>query len=254
MIDLRDRLNLSTIADSAPELARTHGLGLEIAEFCTAFNMDSGFENWDSRVKREICGLERLFFHAPFNELCPAAIDPLIADVAKFRYRQAYILMRGYGSNRMIVHSGYMPLLYSNDWFIAHSVGFWEEFLYAKPNEFKLYVENVFEKTPELLIEIVRKVNDERFGLCFDVGHAAVFGEGATMTEWVEQTAPFLAHIHLHNNDGKRDMHNAPGDGISDIAAVIRKVSDLAPEATFTIETIDVESSVSWMKTNGFLL
>ena len=253
MIDLRGGLYISTVADGAAELACEYGLGLEIAEFCTAFNMDREFEKWDSRVRREASGVDRLFFHAPFNELCPAAVDPLITDVAKMRYRQAYILMRSYGINTMIVHSGYLPLLYSVDWFITNSIEFWQEFLYAKPNELKLYIENVFEKTPELLNEIVSGVNDERFRLCYDIGHAAVFGEGVTVTEWAEQAAPFLAHVHLHNNDGRSDTHNAPGDGISDIAAVIRKISEAASEATFTIESVDVESSVSWLKTNGFM-
>jgi len=254
MIDLRDKLSLSTIADDAAEFARVYGLGLEIAEFCTAFNMDREFDTWDSRVRQEMNGVARFFFHAPFNELCPAAIDPLIADVAKMRFRQAHVLMQSYGINTMIVHSGYLPLLYSNDWFIAHSIKFWEELLYAEPDESKVYIENVFEQTPELLNEIVRGVNDERFKLCFDIGHAAISGNGMTITEWMEQVAPFLAHVHLHNNDGKHDTHNTLGGGISDIAAAIRKISKLAPEATFTIETTDVKSSISWLITNGFLL
>ena len=254
MIDLRDRLSLSTIVAGASELAREYGLGLEISEFCTAFNMDIEFEMWDSRVKRETRDVDRLFFHAPFNELCPAAVDPLVADVAKMRYRQAYTLMRGYGSDTMIVHSGYLPSLYSYDWFISHSIDFWKEFLCTKPNDFKLCIENVFEQKPKLLNEIVREVNDERFKLCFDVGHAAVFSDGVTLTEWAEHAAPFIAHVHLHNNDGSHDAHDALGDGISDIAAVIRKISELASEATFTIETIDLEPSLSWLNTNGFLL
>jgi len=40
----KDQLFLSTIAPDAAEEARRHGLGLEIAEYCTAWNMDEQFE------------------------------------------------------------------------------------------------------------------------------------------------------------------------------------------------------------------
>ena len=43
MGDLREILYLSTTAEDAPELARENGLGLEIAEFCTASNMDRDY-------------------------------------------------------------------------------------------------------------------------------------------------------------------------------------------------------------------
>ena len=252
-MDLRSKFSLSTIADDAATLARENGLGLEIAEFCTASNMDADYQIWDAQVKQKMTGITRFFFHAPFGELCPAAIDPLIADVAKLRYEQAYLLMHGYGINDMVVHSGYLPVLYRADWFIAHSLDFWKTFLDAKPGTLKIYIENVFEETPALLYELVKEVNDARFKLCLDVGHAAMRSEGASISEWVRQVAPFLGHVHLHNNDGRHDTHHALGDGVCDMAALIREISALAPEATFTIETIDAESSVKWMKTKGFL-
>ena len=112
MIDISGRLYISTVEDAAAELAREYGLGLEIAEFCTAFNMDTDFETWDDLVKRQMRGVSRFLFHAPFNELCPAAVDSMIAGVAKKRYAQAAALMNSYGINAMVVHSGFMSVLY----------------------------------------------------------------------------------------------------------------------------------------------
>ena len=37
------RFYLSTISPDAPETARPYGLGREIAEYCTAYNMDERF-------------------------------------------------------------------------------------------------------------------------------------------------------------------------------------------------------------------
>jgi len=250
---LSDKIYISTIADDADSLAREYGFGLEIAEFCTALNMDESFEKYDAQVRDRIRSVERLIFHAPFNELCPAAIDPLIVDVAKMRYAQAYDLMRGYGVNRMVVHSGFVPMIYFEEWFVEKSVSFWRDFLTDKPEGLRVYIENVLERSPEMLCDIVSAVNDERLGLCLDIGHASHVKSDITINEWAEHMLPFLGHVHLHNNYGERDTHNAPGDGIVDVAALIRLVAQAAPDVTFTVETIDGRSSVKWLESIGFL-
>ena len=248
---INERLYISTIADDAVELARRYTLGLEIAEFCTAFNMDTDFNIWDNRVKRQMDGVNRFIFHAPFNELCPAAIDPMIAEVAKKRYAQAYVLMDDYGINAMVVHSGYLPALYHKNWFTELSVKFWKQFLSDKPDNFRLYLENVFEPNPDLLVDIIKMVNDKRFCLCLDTGHAAKCDANADVGGWMLRTLPYLGHVHLHNNDGSRDAHNALGDGIIDMAGFIRDTADAAPDVTFTIETVYAKESVEWLKDNN---
>ena len=253
MIDISGNLFISTACRDAAELARSHGFGLELVEFCTAFNMDTEFEIWDDRVRRRMSGVDRFIFHAPFNELCPAAIDPMIIEIAKKRYAQAYALMKTYGIDTMIAHSGFMPVLYDEGWFTEHSILFWREFLKDKPDNFKLYIENVFEPNPELLREIVSAINDKRFLLCLDIGHAANSNGGISAAEWIRRTLPFLGHVHLHNNDGSRDAHNALDDGVIDIAEVINGIAETAPDVTFTIEARDGESSVEWLITNGFI-
>jgi len=248
-----ERLHISTIAEDAAEIACEYGLGLEITEFCTAFNMDQDFETWDEQVHAKIRGVEKLKFHAPFNELCPGAIDPLIAEVAKKRYAQAYQLMRGYGIATMIVHSGFIPMVYYEGWFAEKSIGFWSEFLADKPENFRLYLENVMEPSPDMLLEIVRGVNDSRFRMCLDIGHAAIVGKSLSLIEWVERVLPFIRHVHLHNNHSERDTHSALDKGMIDLAPLIRMVANSAPNATFTIETAGcAKSSVEWLLENGF--
>lgn len=48
---------ISTIAADAEKLARQHGLGLEIAEYCTAWNMDGKFGETDPAVRRKLEGV-----------------------------------------------------------------------------------------------------------------------------------------------------------------------------------------------------
>ena len=253
IIDIAEKLYISTIAPDAAETAREFGLGLEIAEFCTASNMDAEFGAWDKKAREEMRGINRFTFHAPFNELCPAAVDPLIVDVAKKRYEQAYELMTKYGITTMIAHSGFVPALYDDRWFAAKSTDFWKKFLKGKPAGFKLFLENTFERSPMLLHDIVCAVGDSRLGLCLDTGHAALSGSDAPVMEWVRQSLPFLRHVHLHNNYGSRDSHNALDDGIADIAEVVRASTEKAPGVTFTVETRCGKTSAEWLSRSGFL-
>ena len=252
--DLAGNLYISTVADDAAELARENGLGLEVAEFCTALNMDTDFETWDKKVRLQMHGIDRFIFHAPFNELYPAAIDPQIVEVAKRRFAQAYALLCGYGIDSMVVHSGYMPVLYTKDWFRDKSISFWKEFLMDKPDGFRLFIENVFEETPGVLCDIVGAVDDDRLRLCFDTGHAAIFRKDRSITDWAQRAAPYIGHVHLHNNFGSLDTHDPLDSGSIDIASLIRTIIKEAPGATFTIETINGLQSVEWLKAEGFLV
>ena len=80
-MSIRDRLYISTIGSDAPDLAREHSLGLELADFCMASNMDRDFTQTDRHVRQILTGVSRLMLHAPFSEMCPAAIDPLVRKV-----------------------------------------------------------------------------------------------------------------------------------------------------------------------------
>jgi hypothetical protein len=149
-----EQLFLSTIADDAPETAAAYGLGLELAEFCTASNMDVDFEPTDALARGKMKRAGRCMLHAPFNELCPSAIDPLVLEVAKKRYAQAYELARGYGIHRMVVHSGYVPLIYFPEYFTGRAVEFWREYLQTLPDDFTVVMENVLEESPDMLVDI----------------------------------------------------------------------------------------------------
>ena len=83
---LWDRLYLSGIDSRAAELARENGLGLEIAAFCYAPNLEDPAVL--SAVRRDMAGLHRFWLHAPFAELIPCAIDPLVRQAAQHRFRQ----------------------------------------------------------------------------------------------------------------------------------------------------------------------
>lgn len=245
----KERLFLSTIADDAVQTAREFGLGVELAQFCLAENMDKTPPDVQASLDAAL-EVPRRVLHAPFAELCPAAIDPLVRAVTRRRFLQAAALAKRYGAEKMVVHSGFIPLVYYPEWFAPQSAAFWREFL-NDVDGLTLCVENVMETSPDALRQVAEQVNDPRLRICFDVGHA--FCQSGDLAPWLDALAPYSSHVHLHNNHGTFDEHLGLPDGTLDMAAVIRQLEALAPQATYTLEVRSARASVEWLLKEGLL-
>lgn len=245
-----EKLYISTIAADAPELARRHGLGLEIAEYCTAYNMDERFAENDAAVREKLAGVARRTLHAPFNELFPCAIDPRARELARERYTQALGLAVSYGARKLIIHGGFNPYLYFPEWYTAQSVPFWREFISTVPQGLEICLENVTEPAPELLCDIIAAVDDPRLKICLDVGHANAYSQIPPM-KWLDSCAPHIGHFHIHNNPGDWDTHAALDEGSIPMAELLAAADRLCPEATLALEVIEARHSVDWLGSIG---
>ena len=246
--------------DRTMPLAVKYGTGIEIAEFCISENMDpEGFENVLPHVEACAEAVRDKVLHAPYNELYPMAIDSKVVDVARMRYDQAWQYCLRFGADKMIVHANYIEDLYYPTWFVSRHLAFWKEFLEKHPENVTICIENVLERTPDQLLEIVRKADDPRLRLCIDVGHANL--SETAPEDWVDACAPYISHYHIHNNTGPvtndrrsiGDRHSALGCGSIDMYALLQKAESLTPDATAAIESYDPESSVVWLKEKGFI-
>lgn len=253
MCDLKERFYISTIANDCDKLAKKYGLGIEIAEFCTAANMDEHLEAVRETVLSHFRSADRFLLHAPFNELSPAAIDPLALRLARKRYGQSSGLAQKYGVRRIIVHSGYIPNVYFKSWFIEKSISFWRDFLATFPPDMKIYLENVMEDSPDMLMQIAEGISDPRFCLCLDVGHANTELSKAPLSEWIQVFSKRLAHVHLHNNMGRLDLHNSLENGTIPMARAIRQLEEICDAPTYTLESIDARASVDWLVRERFI-
>ena len=237
----REQIYLSTVDPRAGELARELGLGVEIAEYCTAWNMDREYPQTDERLRGALAGNPRRILHGPFNELFPCAIDPEARNLAARRYRQAIALARDYGADKVVLHAGFNPWLYYPVWFREQSAVFWREFLAEEPGV-EIVLENVLEQEPEWMTEILRAVDSPRLRLCLDVGHVNAYSP-VDAAQWLRRCAPWISHFHLHNNNGTRDAHDPLFRGSIPMEELLALAGALCPEATFTLELPDGESS-----------
>ena len=234
------------------ELASKYRLGLEFAEYCISENLESGLAKTEEEVLNKLALVSDVVLHAPFNELLPCAIEPQVLNVAKFRYDQSWELCKKYGAKKMIVHSGFYNQMYFESWFTERAIVFWKEFLETHPDDITICMENVVEVSPDSMLKVAEGVNDPRFKLTFDVGHAHRSSKIPVM-EWLDKLAPHISHFHIHNNEGVYDTHNALGNGTIPMEDFLNHAKSLCPDATFTVESLDLENSLTWLEEKGFL-
>ena len=247
----KEILYLSTVASDAADAARDYGLGLEIAEYCTAWNMDEEFPQTDAAVREKLEGIPNRVLHAPFNELFPCAIDKKARALAADRYRQAIDLAKHYGASKVIVHGGYNPWIYFPVWYVEQSIVFWKEFLQDDPGV-EIVLENVLETEPGWLRDIVKGVDHPRLKLCLDIGHVHAYSRIPVM-DWLEHWAPYLSHFHVHNNDSSWDLHNALFDGTIPMKDFLLRAEQLCHGATFTFELTEDRPSLEWLAENDLI-
>ena len=107
-MDRRETIYIAGVAPDCRAQALRWGLGVESDLFCTAANLED-----PESIRLEaalVQGIPRRIVHGPFNELCPAAIDPMVRQVTRLRYEQALAMARRMGTGRLVLHSGYIPL------------------------------------------------------------------------------------------------------------------------------------------------
>lgn len=241
----REKFYISTTASDAETVARRYNLGMEIAEYCTAWNMDERFAETDVSVRRKIEGIPNRVLHAPFNELFPCAIDPKARELAASRYRQAIGLAKQYGATKVIIHGGYNPWIYYPVWYRSQSILFWKDFLKDDPGV-EIVLENVLETEPDLLLDIIKGVDHSKLRMCLDVGHVNAYSKTSVM-DWLKACAPYISHFHIHNNDGSWDTHCALNNGSIPMRELLNRAETLCPGATITLELMEAEPSVHWL-------
>ena len=260
--DEETQTEIISYAHNVEPIAKEYGLGLELTEFCISENCDDPSKVMDFFLENTKY-TDDLLFHAPYNELLPHAIEPAVVRIAEQRYDESYKMCLEYGVKKMIVHANYIASLYFSGFFITQQIKFWKKFLSTHPGDTKIVIENVMENEPFLITKIVEGVNDERFKMCLDTGHANLHPE-KTLDEWLEECAPYISHMHIHNNNGPTgstgfagagDLHRALGNGIIDYEKLLKKAEELidCPDLTVTIETSEVKESVQWLREKGFI-
>ncbi len=188
----------------------------------------------------------RCTFHAPFMDLSPGGIDSKIREISLLRMKQVCNAASCFHPLSIVVHSGYDKWRFSSvkEKWTEKSVSAWKEILNALPyDDILLCLENVFEDHPSTIIDVCKGINSKNFKICFDTGHFNLFST-ISLTEWINLIAPYLGEIHLHDNSGKADEHNAIGNGTVNFVTLFELIKPLEKP----ILTIEAHSSENVLK------
>ena len=99
----------------------------------------------------------------------------------------------------------------------------------------KVGVELAFEnlKVIHPLYEMMRRVDSDRVGVCFDCGHNHYV---CPETRVCRDFAPRIKAVHLHDNDGTEDSHLIPFDGNADWSVIRQELIDSAYTGAWSLE------------------
>jgi sugar phosphate isomerase/epimerase len=194
-----------------------------------------GFSEIASLLRNE--GLT-ISLHAPFYDLAPGGMDKKILRATRERLQQLFDLVPVFEPISVVCHTGYDRKRYhevENAW-LETSLETWTPIVeHLKGTGTTLMIENVYEKTPRMLIRLFEGLNAEQVGFCFDPGHMHAFSQ-TEMQGWINELGPRIRELHLHDNDGTEDHHLAIGEGDIDFESLFEYIDENRMRPIITIE------------------
>ena len=98
-----------------------------------------------------------------------------------------------------------------------------------------LVLENTFESSPNILLELTDSVESDSLGLCLDVAHAVVYST-LGLGSWWDAFEPRLRELHLNDTDGFSDEHLSLGKGNINFREVFGRAAGLKQDAVLVLE------------------
>ncbi len=86
------------------------------------------------------------------------------------------------------------------------------------------------------VLGFVREMDDENFKACLDTGHAAIYDQGSP-AEMARALRDVIRVLHVHDNDGYRDIHQMPYFGVVDWEDFGRALGEIGYDGVFNFET-----------------
>ena len=90
--------------------------------------------------------------------------------------------------------------------------------------------------SPAEILAFVKAINSPALRVCLDTGHCTMCG--VSPADAVRELGrEYLRVLHVHDNDGKRDLHWTPYRGVIDWAAFSRALYDIGFDGALSLET-----------------
>jgi len=223
-----------------PEIAEI-GAGIELGSYGLVGILSE--QDWETRfamhqaIRAQFRG--SIALHGPFIGIDYDHVDHLIRDAVNRRLDMIFDVASKLKASRVVLHSGYnseVDLLKLQDNWIKRNIGYWHREIRRWADAgIEIALENVIEKSPDLLVQLVNEIDNPFLGLCLDIGHQHLFSELDAL-EWVVRMGSRLFHIHVHDNDRIGDYHWPIGRGTIDFESFFAVIMRHVPQATVSLE------------------
>lgn len=195
--------------------------------------------------------------HGDFFDVIPFSMDEKIRRVSDIRIKQSIDIARKMGARSVVFHTNYNPFLNTTSYiesFVKTNIEYWSMVLKEHP-DINIYLENMFDTTPDVLKELSEGLKMyDNYGVCLDYAHVAISPVEPDI--WAKQLGEYIKHIHINDNDKKRDLHMPWGDGLIDRIGFYRNYEKYMNKASVLIETNSVgnqERSLEVLAKDGFI-
>ncbi len=183
--------------------------------------------------------LERsVTIHGPFIDLAAGSPDRELLKATRKRLGQMLELVPVFKPKCVVCHAGYEEI--HHGWiragWLEKSIETWSWLGQAvREAGSRLVLENVYEWKPEDLTELFVALEPYGVGFCLDTGHVAAFSR-TPLERWLAVLGPYVAHLHLHDNDGSSDAHLPLGRGGIDYQPLWDYLAGRSEWPTITLE------------------
>ena len=193
--------------------------------------------------------------HGVFFDICFNSSDDLIKNASYTRARQTLDIARILNCKKIVFHTNYIIGFNSEDykqmWLERNAIAY-KTFLKEYP-EIEILIENMFDNNSELILKLLKEVNDPRFRMCFDIAHANLSNEA--IDSWYKNCKDYISHIHINDNMGDCDSHLAIGLGNIDYDYVVNLLNKFNGTVLIEVKTTeDFIKSYEYLKEKGLKL
>ena len=227
-----------------------------------ALALDEFDADWHRRLAEKLKTHGRpCSIHLPFHDLQPGSIDDLVLTATRQRLKQSMRIAALYEPRYLVGHANFIPL-YSDMFskWLNRATTTWKQVLEEWPGQSPppLYLENVREKDPRPLEDLMSELAEYNVKFCLDIGHWASYGSGSqykNLPLWIQTMGPYINHLHLHDNDGIADMHLGLGQGSIPWNELFSGLDFLDLQPSFALEPHskeDLEQSCSFIAKHIF--
>lgn len=235
--------------DRLPEykaISEQYNVGFEINDFYEADVLDN--DEKQSQIIQQYLDVgipEGSTMHGAFIDIAVFSDDEKIVEISRLRMRQSMEIAKRLGVHGVVFHTNCNPMLAGDSYdykVVTKTAAYVEELLKEYP-EIDIFLENMFDASPKVLLGISERLCKYlNYGVCLDYAHACI--SAFPMQDWVEILAPYLKHIHINDNDLKRDLHMAVGTGYIDWNQFAKYYRTHFDQCTVLVETMRPEEQI----------